>query len=533
MHIALIGCGEVGRSMATALSSVAGIELTICEKFQTPIIEAFIQTLGATPQNALGAWLGKCDVVFSCVVGNCALEVAEAASEWMRSESAYLDVTTASPEAMREAEAHFGRCGGNFLDVAIMGAIASNGIATPLLIAGDISAPMATRTLQLLKEVGAPVKWLEHSRAGDAATLKLLRSVFTKGMEALAVECLVCAEHFGVRDRLYEVLGDIDRAPLKDFLNMLVTTHLIHAERRWHEVDSAIAQLEAADLTPLVMFGVRKVFERTAQAEWKKHHHDAMSVSIEDALMELKAIIQSDSLRPTASRLTGQLVRNLSLSHFLGSTKMPTQEQLTTLKTYGTATIHEVQGQTGAMASNLKPLDPTLRLVGRALTVDCFPGDNLIIHYAITQAKPGDVLVIDAKGFTEGGPWGDILTLAAQKAGIQGLVIDGMVRDADTIIECGFPVFSKGLSIKGTNKVQPGRINVPITCGGVFVRPGDIMVGDRDGLVVVDPERVTEVIEASQTREDKEERMRQQIEQGRTTVELLDLDPILERLGVR
>lgn len=212
---------------------------------------------------------------------------------------------------------------------------------------------------------------------------------------------------------------------------------------------------------------------------------------------------------------------------------MPTQEQLAALKAFGTATIHEAQGQVGAMASCLKPLDPTLRLVGRALTVDCYPCDNLMIHYAITQAQPGDVLVIDAKGFTEGGPWGDILTLAAQQAGIQGLVIDGMVRDADTILESAFPVFSKGLSIKATNKAQPGRVNVPITCGGVPVRPGDIIVGDRDGLVVVDPERVAEVIAASQAREDKEEHMRQQLEQGRNTLELLDLDPVLARLGVR
>ena len=135
---------------------------------------------------------------------------------------------------------------------------------------------------------------LEDGRAGDAATLKLLRSVFTKGMEALAVECLVCAEHFGVRDRLYDILGDIDRAPLKDFLNMLVTTHLLHAERRWHEVDNAIAQLEAAELPPRVMLGVREVFERTAQADWKKHNDDALSVSVEDALVALKAITQRD-----------------------------------------------------------------------------------------------------------------------------------------------------------------------------------------------------------------------------------------------
>lgn len=294
MHIALIGCGEVGRCLAAALGSVGEVELTICEKNDTPATQAFIRSQHATSHATLGDWLTECDAVFSCVVGACAQEVAEEAAGRMRPGAAYLDVTTASPRAMQNASRTFAEKGIGFVDVAIMGAIASNGIATPLLIAGDTSMPTVGETLQLLERVGAPVRVLEDGRAGDAATLKLLRSVFTKGMEALAVECLVCAEHFGVRDRLYDILGDIDRAPLKDFLNMLVTTHLLHAERRWHEVDSAIAQLEAAELPPRVMLGVREVFERTAQADWKKHNDDALSVSVEDALVALKAITQRD-----------------------------------------------------------------------------------------------------------------------------------------------------------------------------------------------------------------------------------------------
>lgn len=300
MHIALIGCGEVGRCLASALSRVAGVELTLCEKFQTPATQTFIQSQQATSHDSLGEWLETCDAVFSCVIGDCALDVAEEALQWLTPGSVYLDVTTAPPQAMRMAATLFASQGSHFIDVAIMGAIAANGIATPLMIAGTDSAPKVEETLQVLEAAGAPVQQLEASQAGDAATLKLLRSVFTKGMEALAVECLVSAEHFGVRDRLYDVLGDIDRAPLKDFLNMLVTTHLLHAERRWHEVDNAIAQLEAAELPPRVMFGVREVFARTAQASWKHQHQEMTSVSIEDALMALKSITQRDCLRPTA-----------------------------------------------------------------------------------------------------------------------------------------------------------------------------------------------------------------------------------------
>jgi 4-hydroxy-4-methyl-2-oxoglutarate aldolase len=206
--------------------------------------------------------------------------------------------------------------------------------------------------------------------------------------------------------------------------------------------------------------------------------------------------------------------------------------QIETLKQLGTATIHEAQGQKGAIDGALRPIDPSLRLAGPAVTVDCRPSDNLAIHYALTKAKPGDVLVVDAKAFIEAGPWGDLLTLAAQKLGIVGLVIDGSVRDANTIIEMGFPTFSRGLSIKGTNKNQPGKVNVPVHIGGVVVNPGDIVVGDRDGLVVVERGAVDDVIRLSRAREDKENGIRAGLEAGKSTVELLGLADTLKKFGM-
>jgi 4-hydroxy-4-methyl-2-oxoglutarate aldolase len=206
--------------------------------------------------------------------------------------------------------------------------------------------------------------------------------------------------------------------------------------------------------------------------------------------------------------------------------------QIETLKQLGTATIHEAQGQKGAIDGALRPIDPSLRLAGPAVTVDCRPSDNLAIHYALTKAKPGDVLVVDAKAFIEAGPWGDLLTLAAQKLGIVGLVIDGSVRDANTIIEMGFPTFSRGLSIKGTNKNQPGKVNVPVHIGGVMVNPGDIVVGDRDGLVVVERGAVDDVIRLSRAREDKENGIRAGLEAGKSTVELLGLADTLKKFGM-
>ena len=189
----------------------------------------------------------------------------------------------------------------------------------------------------------------------------------------------------------------------------------------------------------------------------------------------------------------------------------------------GTATVYEAQGQRGAVHSAIKPLDPGFRLVGRALTVDCQPADNLALHLALLQAKPGDVVVVDAKGFTEAGPWGDIMTLAAQTAGVKGLIIDGSVRDADTIVSMGFPAFSRGVCIRGTGKASKGKINVPIMCGGVQVNPGDIVLGDRDGVVVIPAAELDESIRLSELREAKEADQRIAIRSGKTTAQLLGL----------
>ena len=211
---------------------------------------------------------------------------------------------------------------------------------------------------------------------------------------------------------------------------------------------------------------------------------------------------------------------------------MATKDQIKQLRDLGAATVYEAQGAKGALDQGIKPIDPTVRLAGPALTVDCRPADNLMLHYAVQKAAPGDVLVVDAKGFMEAGPWGDVLTIQAMKVGIAGLVINGCVRDANLIIELGFPVFCRGLSIKGTGKNQPGRLNVPITFGDVLIHPGDIIVGDRDGVVVVPRDEAASAISSSLAREEKEAGQRKAIEQGAMTAELLNLTDTLKRFGL-
>lgn len=207
-------------------------------------------------------------------------------------------------------------------------------------------------------------------------------------------------------------------------------------------------------------------------------------------------------------------------------------DSLATLRQLGAATIYEAQGAKGALDHGIKPIDPTVRLAGPALTVDCRPADNLMLHYAVQKARPGDVLVVDAKAFMEAGPWGDVLTLQAMQVGIAGLVINGCVRDANLIIELGFPVFCRGLPIKGTGKFQPGRINVPITIGDTLIHPGDYIVGDRDGVAVIPAGELEQTLSRSLAREEKEAGQRKAIEQGVYTTELLGLTDTLRRLGL-
>lgn len=206
-------------------------------------------------------------------------------------------------------------------------------------------------------------------------------------------------------------------------------------------------------------------------------------------------------------------------------------DQIAVIRRLGAATIYEAQGQRGAMDSGIKPLDPGCFVAGPALTVDTRPADNLMLHHALTLAQPGQVLVVDAKGFLEAGPWGDVMTCAARHAGLAGLVIDGAVRDSAAIIADGFPVFARGVCMKGTGKTQAGRVNLPILCGGTEVRPGDIVVGDRDGVMVIPAAELAQSLALARRREEKEAASRQALADGRQTVDLLGLRPLLVQLG--
>jgi len=197
------------------------------------------------------------------------------------------------------------------------------------------------------------------------------------------------------------------------------------------------------------------------------------------------------------------------------------------------ATLYEAAGQTGMVDPAIRAAWPGARLCGVVMTVECPPADNLMLHHAVAAAPPGAVIVGKNGGYLAAGAWGEILTVAAQCRGVAGLAVDGAVRDIEAIRQRQFPVFSRGLAIGACTKERLGTLNHPILFGGVMVRPGDVIFGDGDGLVVIEQERLDAVIAAAEARLRKEEAIIEQLQAGRTTIELLNLPPLPAQTGVQ
>lgn len=162
---------------------------------------------------------------------------------------------------------------------------------------------------------------------------------------------------------------------------------------------------------------------------------------------------------------------------------------------YASSILADVAGRRGALDGRIAPLSPSMRMAGPAFTVEVRPGDNLMIHAAMAMARPGDVLVIDGKGDTTCALMGSIMLNACKKLGLAGVVIDAAVRDTEELRKLGFPVYAVGANPNGPTKFIPGRINWPISCGGVAIRPGDLIVGDADGVVAVEREKAASLLD--------------------------------------
>jgi len=223
------------------------------------------------------------------------------------------------------------------------------------------------------------------------------------------------------------------------------------------------------------------------------------------------------------SQMKHKIVRNIARAG---------AELIEALGRQGVATVHEAQGRAGLMRPYMRPIYPSARMAASAVTVSCQPGDNLMIHAAIEVCRPGDALVVAVASESTDGMFGELLATSCRAHGIVGLVIDAGVRDVADLTAMDFPVWSKAVSAQGTVKASPGSVNVDVVCAGAMVRPGDVIVGDQDGVVVVRRETAAEVVRLAAARIEKEEKSRERLEAGELGVDFYGLRVKLKELGV-
>jgi 4-hydroxy-4-methyl-2-oxoglutarate aldolase len=215
------------------------------------------------------------------------------------------------------------------------------------------------------------------------------------------------------------------------------------------------------------------------------------------------------------------------------SIQRPQAEAVSTLARLGVATVHEAQGRTGLMRPYMRPIYPTAKVAGCAVTISSQPGDNLMIHAALEVCQAGDVLVITTTSESTDGMFGELLAVSSRARGVVGVVIDAGVRDVTDIAAMNFPVWAKAISAQGTVKATAGSVNIPVVCAGALVQPGDVIVGDADGVCVVPRSAASEIARLGTERVAKEERTRERLRAGELGLDFYGFRARLADLGVQ
>lgn len=417
MRVTVLGLGEAGSLYATGLIargwSVTGYD-PVADTTPTGVERA------ATPADAVAGT----DLVLSLVGGRAAPGAAASVAPHLPAAAVFVDMNSAAPAVKVAIAAEVGE--DRFADLAVIGPVPAHGSATAVVVSGAASG----RAAEVFRGLGAPTEDVAGA-PGDAATRKLLRSSFMKGLGALIVEATAAGRAGGAEEW---VRGQIaaELAGGATAADRLHDGTLKHADRRAHEA------LAAADL--LDTLGLRAVMTRAA-AELHRDRADA-------------ALSDSDDL----------------LAAYAG---------------LAVANIGDARDRMGMLDGGIHALWRGVRAIGRARTVWVRAGDNQALHRAIDRSRAGDVLVVNGHGDTTRALLGELMAERAKKRGVAGIVVDGALRDVVELERIGFPAWARAVTPAGPYKNGPGQVDVPIAVGGVVVRPGDLVVGDDDGVIVV------------------------------------------------
>lgn len=364
------------------------------------------------------------EVVLSLVGGPAAMPAARSVVEALPTGAVYADMNACDPAVKRQIAVEIGE--ERFADVSVIGSVPTYGAATSVVISGAGAATAA----QVFARLGAEVDDI-GGRPGEATARKLLRSTFMKGLGALIAESVEAGRTAGaerwVREQISAELSDGTTA-----LDRLLDGTIKHAKRRSVEADAAASLL--------------------------------------------------DSLghRPVLTRATAEVHRELA-----DAALSPVQDLITGYAGLAVANIGDARDRMGMLDGGIRSLWKGARLVGRARTVEVRSGDNQAVHRAVASARPGDVLVINGQGDTTRALIGELIAERAKARGVVGMIIDGAARDVVELERIGFGVWARGLSPAGPYKHGPGRTDVPVAVGGVVACPGDLVVADDDGVIIV------------------------------------------------
>ena len=398
---------------------------------------------GVTRASTADEAVSGADAVLCLVGGRAAVPAAEAVAGILGERTVFLDMNSASPSVKQAVADLVGP--GNYADIAVVGSVPEAGAATALVISGAASG----RAAEIFTSLGAPVDDIAGS-PGDAARRKLLRSSFMKGLGALIVETLDAGETMGSREW---ALGQIsaEHSGGVESVERLYAGTVKHADRRGHEAVESAEMLEDA--------GAQSTMIRAAA-----HSHEMLAAEV---------------IRPKA-------------------------ELLEAYASVAVANIGDARERMGMVDGGIRALWTGARAVGWARTV-CVPaGDNKLLHSALERIAPGDILVVNGQGHTDRALLGELMAEKARKRGAVGIIADGALRDVRDLEEMGFSAWARAVNPSGPYKNGPGQIDVPVAIGRVVVEPGDLIVADDDGVIVIPAAEAADTLErALEVQEDE------------------------------